>query len=67
MTRPLAVVTFADGNSGPVGGTLLAELGRRGYPVTAFRLSAASGPASYDSAAAVVRGNRRKNASNTSA
>ena len=53
--RPLAVVTFADGNSGPVGGTLLAQLGRRGYPVTSFRLSAASGPASYDSAAAVAR------------
>ena len=53
--RPLAVITFADGNSGPVGGTLLAELGRRGYPVTAFRLGAASGPASYDSAAAVAR------------
>ena len=53
--RPLAVITFADGNSGPVGATLLAELGRRGYPVTAFRLGAASGPASYDSAAAVAR------------
>ncbi|HEV8358281.1 MAG TPA: glycoside hydrolase family 3 N-terminal domain-containing protein [Gemmatimonadales bacterium] len=53
--RQLALVTFADANSGPVGGTLLGELGRRGYQVSSFRLSAASGPASYDSAAKVAR------------
>lgn len=56
--RALAVVTYADGNSGPVGGTLIAELVRRGYRVSSFRLSAASGPASYDSAAALVGGSR---------
>jgi beta-N-acetylhexosaminidase len=56
--RPLAIVTYADGNSGPVGGTLIAELGRRGYRVTTFRLSAASGPASFDSAATLVAASR---------
>jgi hypothetical protein len=47
-------VTYADGNSAPVGGTLIAELTRRGHRVSSFQLSAASGPASYDSAAALV-------------
>jgi beta-N-acetylhexosaminidase len=56
--RPLAVVTYADGNSAPVGATLISELTRRGYQVSSFRLGAASGPASYDSAAAVVRASR---------
>ncbi len=53
--RPIGVITYSDGNSGPVGNTLLAELAKRGYLATTFRLSAASGPASYDSAAAVTR------------
>jgi len=52
--RRLAVVTYADANLAPVGSTLLGELTKRGYQVSAFRLSAASGPASYDSAAAVA-------------
>jgi beta-N-acetylhexosaminidase len=52
--RRLTLVSYADGVAEPIGGTLTAELVRRGYEVTSFRLSAASGPASYDSAAAVV-------------
>ena len=56
--RPLAVVTYADANTPQNGATLLAELARRGYRVTSFRLSAASGPASYDSAAALVTASR---------
>lgn len=53
--RRVGVVTYADGNSPPVGATFLAELAKRGYQVAAFRLSAASGPASYDSAASVLQ------------
>jgi beta-glucosidase-like glycosyl hydrolase len=53
--RPLSVVLYSDGFSLPMGSTLLAELGRRGYRVRSFRLSSASGPASHDSAAAVLR------------
>ncbi|NOT08025.1 MAG: beta-N-acetylglucosaminidase, partial [Gemmatimonadales bacterium] len=54
--RKMVVITYADANSGPVGNTLLPELTKRGHQVTSFRLSATSGPASYDSAAAVLRG-----------
>ncbi len=53
--QPLGVVLYSDAFSLPMGSTLLAELGRRGYRVRSFRLTAASGPASYDSAAAVLR------------
>jgi hypothetical protein len=53
--RRLALVSYADGVGEPIGGTLTTELVRRGYQVTSFRLSAASGSASYDSAAAVAR------------
>ena len=53
--RRLALVTYADGNSQPLGNTLLGELAKRGYTVSAFRLSAGSGPASYDSARTVLR------------
>jgi len=56
--RALTVVTYADAGSAPVGGTLIAELTRRGHRVSSFRLSAASGPASYDSAAALVTASR---------
>ncbi len=51
----VAVVLYADSYSQPMGATLLADLGQRGYRVRWFRLSAASGPASYDSAAAILR------------
>jgi beta-N-acetylhexosaminidase len=52
--RPLALVSYADASGGNVGQTLGAELSRRGYRVRSFRLTTASGPASYDSAATVV-------------
>jgi beta-N-acetylhexosaminidase len=53
--RSVGMVIYTDQFSPPLGSTLLAELGRRGYRVRAFRLTPASGPASYDSAAAVLR------------
>jgi beta-N-acetylhexosaminidase len=53
--RHLGVVTYGDGNSSAIGSTLIPELIRRGYQLSSFRLTAASGPASYDSAAAVLR------------
>lgn len=52
--RSLGVVLYSDAIGQPFGGTLLGELTRRGYRVTSFRLSPASGPASYDSAAALL-------------
>lgn len=55
--RRVAIVSYADGNTPQVvGATLQAELSKRGYQVSAFRLTTASGPASYDSAAAVLKG-----------
>lgn len=55
--RRVAVVSYADGNTPQVVGAMLqAELVKRGYQVSAFRLTTASGPASYDSAAAVLKG-----------
>jgi beta-glucosidase-like glycosyl hydrolase/CubicO group peptidase (beta-lactamase class C family) len=52
--RPLSVISYADPTAPLVGGTLLAKLRERGYPIRSFRLTASSGPASYDSAAAVA-------------
>ena len=50
--RRVAMVSYADGNTPQVvGATLQAELTKRGYQVSSFRLTTASGPASYDSAA----------------
>jgi beta-N-acetylhexosaminidase len=54
--RPLALVSYADASGGNVGQTLGAELSRRGYRIRSFRLTTASGPASYDSAATVAAG-----------
>lgn len=54
--RPIALVSYADASGGTPGSTLGADLTRRGYQVRAFRLTTASGPASYDSAAAVAAG-----------
>jgi beta-N-acetylhexosaminidase len=48
--RRIALVSFGD----DVGNTLGAELRARGYPVAPFRLYPSSGPASYDSARAVI-------------
>lgn len=53
--RRIAVITYSDGNAAfAPGSTLIPELQRRGYEIAAFRLSGASGPGSYDSAAAVA-------------
>jgi beta-N-acetylhexosaminidase len=52
--RRLALVTYGEGNASGVGTTLAAELRRAGHELTTFRLSPASGPASYDSAAALA-------------
>jgi beta-N-acetylhexosaminidase len=52
--RPLALVSYADASGGNVGQTLGAELTRRGYRIRSFRLTTASGPASYDSAATIA-------------
>lgn len=53
--RAVSVISYADATAPQVGGTLLARLRERGYPIRSFRLSATSGPASYDSAAAIAR------------
>lgn len=53
--RRVVLVTYGEGNGSGVGGTLAAELRSSGHTVTTFRLSPASGPASYDSARALVQ------------
>lgn len=52
--RPLALVTYGEANWASVGAILAGELRRKGHGLTTFRLSPASGPASYDSATAVI-------------
>ena len=52
--RPVTLITFGDENTPAAGTGLTAGLRNRGYPVTSFRLWPASGPASYDSARAVI-------------
>jgi beta-N-acetylhexosaminidase len=52
--RRLAMISYGEGTGGTVGTTLAAELRRAGHEVASFRLSPASGPASYDSAAALA-------------
>jgi beta-N-acetylhexosaminidase len=54
-SRPsLALVTYAEEDNRSVGNALASELRTRGFPVSGFKLWPASGPASYDSAAAVI-------------
>jgi beta-glucosidase-like glycosyl hydrolase/CubicO group peptidase (beta-lactamase class C family) len=53
--RRLAVISYADPNAPLVGGTLIPKLSELGYPISSFRLYATSGPASYDSAATLIR------------
>jgi beta-N-acetylhexosaminidase len=53
--RRLAVISYVDPNAQAVGSTLLPRLSERGYAISAFRLYASSGPASYDSAASLTR------------
>ena len=54
-SRPaLALVTYGEEENRSLGNTLASELRSRGYPVSTFKLWPASGPASYDSAAAAI-------------
>jgi beta-N-acetylhexosaminidase len=54
-SRPaLTLVTYGEEENRSVGNTLLSELRTRGYALTVFKLWPASGPASYDSAAAAI-------------
>jgi beta-N-acetylhexosaminidase len=54
--RPaLAVVTYGEEENRTVGNALAAELRTLGHTVTVFKLWPSSGPASYDSAAALLR------------
>jgi hypothetical protein len=55
--RRIALVQYGEGTAEDVGASFAAELRRSGDTVTAFRLSTGSGPASYDSAAAVLASN----------
>jgi beta-N-acetylhexosaminidase len=50
----VAVVSYSEANL-TGGGTFATQLAKRGHQVTHFRLTPTSGPASYDSAAAVIR------------
>jgi beta-N-acetylhexosaminidase len=54
VRQPLSLITYGDENNRAVGNTLAAELRTRGFSVSTFKLWPASGPASYDSAAAVL-------------
>jgi len=56
--RPIAMITYGEENAGSVGTTLARNLRQAGHRITLFRLWPASGPASYDSARAVIRRNR---------
>ena len=52
----MAVITYAEETNLGIGNTLVHELRDAGDTVQMFRLYPASGPASYDSARAVIRG-----------
>ncbi len=56
--RPVALVCLVDEATPSLGTTLAADLRAAGYPVARFRLWPASGPASLDSARALLAGNR---------
>jgi hypothetical protein len=49
-----SVIVYGDELNPTAGNTLVSELRARGDTITTFRLSPASGPASYDSAATVI-------------
>jgi beta-N-acetylhexosaminidase len=55
--RGIAVVTYGEDNAGTVGNGLLKQLRAAGHKATLFRLWPASGPASLDSARALIREN----------
>jgi beta-N-acetylhexosaminidase len=54
---PLTLITYGDDDQRSLGNTMAAELRSRGHAVSVFKLWPASGPASYDSAAAVIARN----------
>ena len=51
---PMTLVTYGEEDYRSVGTALAAELRTRGFVITVFKLWPASGPASYDSAAAAI-------------
>jgi beta-N-acetylhexosaminidase len=51
---PLSLITYGDDNNRAVGNALAGELRSRGFAISSFKLWPASGPASYDSAWAVL-------------
>lgn len=53
--RAIALVTYGEENAGSVGNGLARQLRSAGHRVTLFRLWPASGPASLDSARALIR------------
>lgn len=55
--QAIALVTFGEENAGSIGNTLLRQLRTAGHRATLFRLWPASGPASLDSARALIRQN----------
>jgi beta-N-acetylhexosaminidase len=56
--RPaLTLITYGDDDNRSLGNTMAAELRARGHAVAVFKLWPASGPASYDSAAAAIARN----------
>jgi beta-N-acetylhexosaminidase len=54
LRPPLSLVTYGEETNRAIGNALAAELRSRGFAVTSFKLWPASGPASYDSATAVL-------------
>ena len=55
----LAVILYAEETNLTIGNVLINELRTSGDTVNPFRLYPASGPASYDSATAIIKGNPR--------
>jgi beta-N-acetylhexosaminidase len=51
---PLTLITYGDDDNRSLGNTMAGELRGRGFAVSVFKLWPASGPASYDSATAVI-------------
>jgi beta-N-acetylhexosaminidase len=51
---PLSIITYGDDNNRSVGNVVVSELRTRGFGVSTFKLWPNSGPASYDSASAVI-------------
>jgi beta-N-acetylhexosaminidase len=56
-SAPITLVTYGDDDNRAVGNALASELRSQGFAVTVFKVWPASGPASYDSAAAAIQRN----------